>query len=310
MPNSRVLIVDDYELWRQYVAATLRGNRRFQPIGEAADAGEAVQLVRRLRPDLILLDIGLPGEDGIQAARRILAEDPGVKILFVSEHQSPELVDAALATGAWGYVVKSSAGRELLPAMSSVIEGGRFLSTCLKRAGRSPCQHAAGFYTDNVSLLNDYGAFAEPVLKSGAALVVVSVASRRGELEHTLSERGIDVSRMTAAGRLRWLDVADALASVMVDDWPDDARFSKVMTELIVDAAGQSRARVGVWGECAPALWREGKADAAIRIEQLWDELSSQHQIETLCGYSMADLPRDDDNGVFQRIRRIHSVVR
>src|SRR4029077_18810021 len=98
---------------------------------------------------------GAPWRNGIQAARRILAEDPSVKILFVSEHQSPELVEAALATGARGYVVKSHAGRELLPAMEAIAEGRSYLSVSLRRSQRRPCHHAAGFYADEAHFFHD-----------------------------------------------------------------------------------------------------------------------------------------------------------
>src|SRR5689334_17024138 len=128
MSYSRVLIVDDYDLWRQYVHAALHRSSRWQCVGEASTAQQAVECARLFRPDLILLDVGLPGENGIQAARRILVENPAVKILFVSEHQSPELVEAALATGASGYIVKLNAGRDLLPAMAAVVDGRRFVS--------------------------------------------------------------------------------------------------------------------------------------------------------------------------------------
>jgi len=313
MSDTRVLIVDDYELWRQFVDAALRRSDRWQPVAHASDAREAVERARLCRPDLILLDIGLPGESGIHAARRILAEDPNVKILFVSEHQSPELVEAALATGARGYVVKSHAGRELLPAMEAIAEGRRYLSVSLRRSQRQPCHHAAGFYADEAHLLHDYATFAEDVLTSGASLIVLSTASRRKKLEQTLRARGVDVDRLTAEGRHRWVDVADALSSVMVDDWPDDERFSKAMTPLLLEAAARStaeRARVAAWGECAPTLWLEGKPEAAIRVEQLWDQVARQHQVETLCSYSTRDLPYDEDHRILQQIRQLHSVIR
>jgi MEDS: MEthanogen/methylotroph, DcmR Sensory domain len=100
---------------------------------------------------------------------------------------------------------------------------------------------------------------------------------------------------------------------VMVDGRPDDGRFSRVIADIFVAAAACSTAepaRVAAWGECAPTLWMEGKAEAAIRVEQLWDELARRHHVDTLCGYSTRDLPRDEDDRVLQQIRQIHSVIR
>jgi DNA-binding NarL/FixJ family response regulator len=90
-----------------------------------------VEQAKALQPDLILLDIGLPIINGIEAARRIREVSPLSKILFVSESRSPEIAEEALKTGANGYVVKSDAATELLPAIKAVLEGKRFISASL-----------------------------------------------------------------------------------------------------------------------------------------------------------------------------------
>ena len=126
--SYRVLVVDDFEPWRRHIESTLEENSRWQIVGEAVDGPDAIEKAANLRPDLILLDVGLPTLNGIEAARRILAHDPNLKILFVSEHQSWEIAEAALCTGARGYICKSDSGRELSPAMDAIIDGGRFVA--------------------------------------------------------------------------------------------------------------------------------------------------------------------------------------
>ena len=96
-----------------------------------SDGPEAVEQAQELQPDLILLDIGMPTLNGIEAARQIRAHAPKSKILFLSENRSPEIAEAALNTGAGGYVVKSDANRELLSAIKAVLEGRRFISASL-----------------------------------------------------------------------------------------------------------------------------------------------------------------------------------
>ena len=123
----RVLVVDDHELWRRHISSALRQNLQCQLIGEAADGLEAVQKAERLKPDLIVLDIGLPMLNGIEAARRIRASVPDSKILFVSEHRSPEIAQAALATGAHGYR-QVRCRSDLLPAIEAIIQGESFIS--------------------------------------------------------------------------------------------------------------------------------------------------------------------------------------
>jgi DNA-binding NarL/FixJ family response regulator len=88
--------------------------------------------VQALLPDLILLDIGLPGIDGIEVAKRIKAESPASKILFISENRYPEVVREALNNGAGGYVLKSDAARELATAVHAVLEERRFISSSLR----------------------------------------------------------------------------------------------------------------------------------------------------------------------------------
>jgi len=99
-----------------------------QIVGEASDGLEAVQKAEELQPDLIVLDIGLPSLDGIEAARRIRKLSPESKILLMSEESCAEVVQEALALGALGYVLKAQAGSELLAAVDAVLEDRQFVS--------------------------------------------------------------------------------------------------------------------------------------------------------------------------------------
>jgi len=106
------------------------GKRRdLQVIGEVADGLEAVREAVELKPDLILMDIGLPSLNGIEAARQIRKLVPESKIIFLSQECSDDVVQEALRVGAWGYVVKRSAGIDLLAAVEAAISGKRFVSS-------------------------------------------------------------------------------------------------------------------------------------------------------------------------------------
>jgi len=125
----RVLAVDDFESFRRFAASQLGKRPELQIIGEASDGSEAVQKAEALQPDLILLDIGLPKLNGIEAARRIRKHSPDCKILFISQDSSVDTVHTALETGASGYIVKSDAGRELLPAVEAILRGEQFIGS-------------------------------------------------------------------------------------------------------------------------------------------------------------------------------------
>ena len=106
-PSIRILLVDDYKDWRDQVRLLLQERPEWQIIFEASDGFEAVQKAEELKPDLILLDIGLPGLNGIEAARRIRQLSPNSKIIFLSMETSLDVVQVALSTGAEGYVRKT-----------------------------------------------------------------------------------------------------------------------------------------------------------------------------------------------------------
>jgi DNA-binding NarL/FixJ family response regulator len=129
--SVRVLVVDDYAPWHGFVSTTLRKELELQIVGNVSDGLEAVQQAQQLQPELILMDIGLPTLNGIEAARRITEVSPASKIIFVSENRSVDVAEEALSTGAGGYVVKSEAAGELLPAIKAILEGKRFISASL-----------------------------------------------------------------------------------------------------------------------------------------------------------------------------------
>ena len=131
----RVLVVEDFVLFRRFISSTLGKRQDLQVICEVADGLEAVQKVEELKPDLILLDIGLPTLNGIEAARQIRKLAPESKIIFVSQESSADVVQEALRLGAWGYVVKTRAGVDLLAAVEAVLEGRQFVSSGLIASG-------------------------------------------------------------------------------------------------------------------------------------------------------------------------------
>lgn len=128
----RILVVEDFELARRFISTALAKDPSFEVVAEVSDGLTAAEMAEGLQPDVVLLDIGLPGLNGIEAAKRIRKTAPRAKIVFVSQQSSPELVQAALAVGGSGYVLKSDAGNDLLKAISAVLNGETFLSRALR----------------------------------------------------------------------------------------------------------------------------------------------------------------------------------
>ncbi len=128
-PLIRILVVDDFESWRQQVCSILHTRPELRVVAEAADGWQAVQKAHELRPDLILLDIGLPNLNGLDAANRIRQVAPESRIIFLTQDSDEDLVRDALSAGAQGYVLKTDALRELLPAVERVMDGDDFVSS-------------------------------------------------------------------------------------------------------------------------------------------------------------------------------------
>jgi DNA-binding NarL/FixJ family response regulator len=129
--SIRVLVVDDFEPFRRLVCSILQKEQDLQVICEVCDGLGAVQKAQELKPDLILLDLGLPALNGFAAARQIRQLSPESKMLFVSIESSDDLVQEAFSSGALGYVSKTRVGSDLLAAVEAVLEGRRFVSVGL-----------------------------------------------------------------------------------------------------------------------------------------------------------------------------------
>ena len=338
MSPIRVLVVDDYAPFQRFVCSTLEQRPELQIVGKASDGLEALQKVAELQPDLILLDIGLPTLNGIEAARQIRKLAPHSKILFLSQESSPEVVQEGFDVGGLGYVIKARAGNELLVAVDTVCKGRHFVSAGLSdytfahttdaqatdlspdqatpslapREGGITRSHEVQFHFDEASLLRGFTHFIKAALLAENAVIVVVTESHQNSLLQRLQEQEVKLATAIEQGRYLSLDVADVLSTFMVNDRPDPVRFQKVAGNLVAAAAKAAKGqppRIAACGECAPTLWAQGKAEAAVQVEQLWDGIAKTCDVDILCGYVLKSGQREQESQIYDRICAEHSSV-
>jgi DNA-binding NarL/FixJ family response regulator len=146
--KTRLILVDDHAIFREALRTMLSAEADIEVVGEAGNGREAMRLARELEPHVMVLDIGMPDMNGIEATAAIVARSPGVKVIALSTHQDRRFVTEMIKAGASGYVVKTAASTELLRAIRAVMQGQSYLcpevAAGVMRASTEDPPHGAG----------------------------------------------------------------------------------------------------------------------------------------------------------------------
>jgi signal transduction histidine kinase len=173
------------------------------------------------------------------------------------------------------------------------------------------CEHTVQFYGEDSSLLDELSRFIGAELVAGDAAVVIATKAHRDGLAQRLQSRGFDVGRAVEQGRYIAVDAADALAEFMRNGWPDADLFTEVIGSFLgqAAAAGRKTGRIAAFGEMVALLWAQGNAEAAVRLEQLWNNLARTYPLSLRCAYPIADFNREGHGDLFLKICAEHSHV-
>jgi DNA-binding NarL/FixJ family response regulator len=309
----RVLVVEDHEPFRRVICELLQQREDLLIVGEAADGLDAICQAEALRPDVVILDIGLPMLNGIEVAGRIRARVPDAKLMFVTNESSLEVVDQAFSRGAHGYVYKPRALRDVLPVLDTIIRGGRFVSGGLERIaqGDSLASHRHGllFCSSDAVLVAAFSRFIAGALDRGSAVIVLVTDTHDRSLQRTLHASQVDIAHAIRQQRYVSVSITELLAKVMVNGRPDPTQFLNAAEDLLTEVVRRAGAdtEIAACGECSPTVWADGNVEAAIQLEQLWDDIAKSRQMDILCAYPLA--ARDESVAAVRRLCAEHTAV-
>jgi signal transduction histidine kinase len=171
--------------------------------------------------------------------------------------------------------------------------------------------HSVQFYGEDSSLLDELSRFIGAELVAGDAAVVIATKAHRDGLAQRLQSRGFDTATAVEQGRYIVLDATETLARFMRDGWPDAELFTDVIGSVLgqAAAAGRRTRRIAAFGEMVALLWADGNAEAAVRLEQLWNDISRTYPLSLRCAYPMSSFNREDHGDSFLKICAEHSHV-
>ncbi|MGB9031452.1 MAG: MEDS domain-containing protein [Acidobacteriaceae bacterium] len=170
--------------------------------------------------------------------------------------------------------------------------------------------HTAHFYSSDSLLVSDIAQCLGATLEAGGAAVVIATAAHRAAFEEQMRSRGLDLVHLAQQGLWVSLDAAETLAAFMVEGWPDAHRFAehlgavvdRVTSAVTATSASEKPHPVAAYGEMVSVLWEEGKTEAAIRVEELWNQLAQTRCFHLSCGWPLHFFARDTDGVTIRRI--------
>jgi signal transduction histidine kinase len=175
-----------------------------------------------------------------------------------------------------------------------------------------PRDHIVQFYADDAFLLKTLSRFIGTALGAGDSAIAIATPEHRDALDRNLRHRGLNMTKIAERGRYVALDASEILSTFLVDGWPDATLFTQVIGDLVERTktkAGGKEQHLAVFGEMVSLLWTDGKLQAALRLEQLWNHLAGVHSFALHCGYPMKDFYREDHGDLFEKICAEHSAV-
>jgi len=280
----RILIADDHAAVRKSIRSVVQSHPGWTLCGEATNGREAVEQTRRLKPDVVLLDMTMPELNGLEATRQIVKEVPDTQVLLLTLHESNELVDEAIRAGAQGVVLKSSVDGALTRAIESLSKFAIHLAG--KIVGKA--RHIGAFFRSKAEQFQVVAPFVKEGLKRGEKVLSIVAPTNHETHSRHLREAGVDVDRATASGHMELLSSFEL--------YLPNGRFEPEAMLVNIRRLLHERQQQGfpLGRFIANTDWaledRPGVPDLA-EYEARVDDLLSQHQDVVICVYDLSRFP-------------------
>ena len=197
---SRIVLADDHALVRSGISLLLKEMPGFKVVGEASEGGEALELIRTLRPNIVLMDIAMPGLNGLETLTRVTRDFPKVKVIILSGHANEEYVLQAMHSGARGYMLKDAATKELQFAIDAVRGGETYMSPAVSETVIERYKERAGKSEGQLSQLTPRQRQVLQLLAEGTNTKEIGAVLK-------ISAKTVETHRMHLMGRLKIHDV-------------------------------------------------------------------------------------------------------
>lgn len=286
----------------------------FRLVAAVPDGRQAVEAVSRLDPDIAVLDITMPELDGFRTAQALKKAGARAKVVFLTLHDADEYVEAALRSGANGYVLKSRMEADLPSALRHALAGRTFLPslTSLSTLAGDAGSHTLHFRANEGSCHDGVVEMLLAAIARGELAVVIGSGALRAGIAQGLDAAGCDLSAVRAKGGYFEFDGADALSLVMRNGLPDRGELAKMVDDLerrrLARAPGGPN-RATIFGEMSGLLMQDGNFEGGIRMEQLWSELTHGLPYFTACSYPIRVLRPERHPHVWAAVCAEHSAV-
>jgi CheY-like chemotaxis protein len=309
--KPKVLLVDDHPDILKSTSRLLSFD--FDVVGMATDARQAIDAAQRLDPDLIALDITMPGRDGFEIAQDLIQIGSRARIVFLTMHESDDYVAEGFRSGGRGYVLKTRLHLDLTNALQRVLAGQMFLPSLgsLFAIDHNVTGHLVMFHDDDRAFVDGVSGFISASLRRGDVVSLVTSSPIRAGVAERLRAYGWDAGEAGEDGRYHASDAAESLSSIMRNGRPDAERLRHFVAEIErtrVQGPSEAESRLTVVGDMSAHLLAAGNSQAALEVERLWDSLTRTLPFLTICCYPMS--PFDGlDGRLFPQLCGEHFAV-